>query len=62
MEWLDGELAQRAFIAGEDYTVADITAQCALLLGKNTGIPIPPERMNLTRWWASVTSRPTARA
>jgi glutathione S-transferase len=62
MEWLDGELAQRAFIAGEDYTVADITAQCALLLGKNTGIPIPPERMSLTRWWASVTSRPTARA
>ena len=62
MEWLDGELAQRAFIAGENYTVADITAQCALLLGKNTGIPIPPERMSLTRWWTSVTSRPTARA
>ena len=62
MEWLDGELAQREFIAGEDYTVADITAQCALLLGKNTGIPIPPERKSLTRWWASVTSRPTARA
>ncbi len=62
MEWLDGELAERAFIAGSDYTVADITAQCALLLGKNTGLPIPPERMSLTRWWASVTSRPTARA
>ena len=62
MEWLDGELGQRQFIAGEDYTVADITAQCALLLGKNTGIPIPPERMSLTRWWASVISRPAARA
>jgi glutathione S-transferase len=62
MEWLDGELAQRAFIAGEDYTVADITAQCALLLGKNTGIPIPPKHERLTRWWESVTSRPTARA
>lgn len=62
MEWLDGELAQRAYFAGEDYTMADITAQCALLLGKNTGIPIPPEHQNLMRWWASVTSRPTARA
>lgn len=62
MQWLDGELAQRAFIAGDDYTVADITAQCTLLLAKNTGIPIPPERVSLTRWWASVTSRPTARA
>ena len=40
----------------------DITAQCALLLGKNTDIPIPSEHENLTRWWASVTSRPTARA
>ncbi len=62
MKWLDGELAERAFIAGSDYTVADITAQCALLLGKNTGIAIPLERQSLTRWWASVTSRPTARA
>ncbi len=62
MEWLDGELAERTFIAGDDYTVADITAQCALLLGKNTGIPIPPEHESLTRWWASVTARPTARA
>ncbi len=28
MAWLDGELATRPFIAGERYTVADITAQC----------------------------------
>lgn len=62
MEWLDGELASRPFIAGDAYTVADITAQCALLLGRNTGTPIPPERVNLARWYKVATSRPTARA
>ncbi len=62
MTWLDRELATRTFIAGETYTVADITAQCALLLGKNTGTPMPAELNNLSRWFKAVTSRPTARA
>jgi glutathione S-transferase len=62
MAWLDGELARRTFIAGERYTVADITAQSGLVLGKNTGTPIPAELTNLNRWFTEVTSRPTARA
>ncbi|MFN0161226.1 MAG: glutathione S-transferase family protein [Burkholderiales bacterium] len=62
MAWLDRELATRTFIAGERYTVADITAQSAFVLGKNTGTPIPAELTNLTRWFGEVTSRPTARA
>lgn len=62
MSWLDGELAKRPFIAGDRYTVADITAQCALLLGKNTGTPIPADLTNLNRWFGEVSSRPTARA
>lgn len=62
MAWLDTELAERDYVAGDEYTVADITLQCALLLGKNTGTKIPEEHKNLNRWWESVTSRPTARA
>jgi glutathione S-transferase len=62
MNWLDAELAKRPFIAGDRYTVADITAQCALLLGKNTGTPIPADLVNLSRWFTEVSSRPTARA
>ena len=62
MAWLDGELATRPFIAGEHYTVADITAQCACVLGKNTGTPIPDTLSHLTRWFSDVSSRPTARA
>jgi glutathione S-transferase len=62
MTWLDRELAGRSHIAGEDYTIADIVAQCACLLGKFTGLRIPPEMAHLTRWFAAVSARPTARA
>lgn len=62
MAWLDGELAGRSHIAGEDYTLADIVAQCACLLGKAVGLRIPPEMTQLSRWFAQVSARPTARA
>ena len=62
MTWLDGELAERSHIAGEDYTLADIVAQCACVLGKAVGLRIPPEMTHLSRWFAQVSARPTARA
>jgi glutathione S-transferase len=62
MAWLDGELAERSHIAGDDYTLADIVAQCACVLGKAVGLRIPPEMTNLSRWFAQVSARPTARA
>ena len=62
MTWLDSDLAKRTFIVGDTYTVADITAQCGLLLGKNTGTPIPDECKHLRRWFDQVSARPTARA
>ena len=62
MKLLDGELASRSYIAGDRYTVADITAQCALLLGKNTGTPLPQGLPHLAAWWERVGARPTARA
>jgi glutathione S-transferase len=63
MEWLDKELDGKQFIAGDDYTVADITAQCAFVMAKAAlGIRIPEELENLSDWWARVSTRPTARA
>ena len=62
MAWLNRVLEKRTFIAGETYTVADITAQCAFLLGKHTGTPIPEDMTNLLRWYGAVTNRPTALA
>jgi glutathione S-transferase len=62
MAWLDGELASRKFIAGDKYTVADITAMVAIDFGRPTGIRIAPEQKNLTRWHQEVSSRPSAKA
>ena len=62
MTWLDRELAGRSHVAGDEYTLADIVAQCACVLGKAAGVRIPPELAHLTRWFAAVSARPTARA
>jgi glutathione S-transferase len=61
--WLDRALEGRDFIASDAYTMADISAQCAILLAKGAAdIRIPPAQKNLTAWWQRVTARPTARA
>jgi len=62
MEWLDGELAGRPFIAGDRYTIADITALVGIDFGRVTQIRIQPELENLQRWHDAVASRPSAKA
>jgi glutathione S-transferase len=62
LPWLDAELESREFIAGERYTIADITALVSLDFGRVSGIKIAPELKNLSRWYAAVSSRPSARA
>ena len=62
LAWLDRELAGRPFIAGDRYTVADITALCAIDFGRVVDIRIAPAEKNLARWHESVSSRPSARA
>ena len=62
MRWLDQVLANQAFVAGDRYTLADIVAQCAFVLGKAVGLRITPETPHLGRWFTEVSARPTARA
>jgi glutathione S-transferase len=62
LEWLDTELADREFVAGGRYTIADITAMVGLDFGRVTGIQIGPEQKNLQRWHEAVASRPSAKA
>jgi glutathione S-transferase len=61
-EWLDTELASRDFVAGDRYTIADITAQIGIDFGRVTQIRIEPEQKNLQRWYDAVSSRPSAKA
>lgn len=62
LEWLDGELAGRPFVAGDAYTIADITALCGIDFGRPTSIRIEPEWKHLQRWHETVSARPSARA
>jgi glutathione S-transferase len=62
LAWLDGELAKTRFIAGDRYTIADITALVGIDFGKVSDIRVLPEQRNLTRWYQEVSSRPSAKA
>ena len=62
-EWLDGELAKRQFVAGDRFTVADITALCAIDFGKVSDIRIDATKYpNLAAWHQRVSGRPSAKA
>jgi glutathione S-transferase len=62
LAWLDEELATRPFVAGERYTVADITLLCAIDFGRVVDIRIAPAQKHLARWHEAVSSRPSSRA
>jgi len=59
---LDAELGQRHFVAGERYSVADITALVAIDFMKVARIERPASLANLARWHAEVSGRPSAKA
>ena len=60
--WIDTVLADREFIAGDRYTIADITALCAIDFGRISDIRIGPDQKNLARWHDAVSSRASAKA
>ena len=62
MKLLDGLIAGRKFIGGERYTIADITALCAVDLGKFGGLEVDPTLSNIVGWYDRVSARPSARA
>jgi glutathione S-transferase len=62
LNWLDGEMEDREFIAGERFTVADITAMISIDFMKPARIKMPENCENLLRWHKAVSSRASARA
>ena len=62
MRYLDGVLAGQPYLAGQDFTMADITAYAGLAFADFAGIDIPDECGNLKSWRARVAQRPSARA
>jgi glutathione S-transferase len=62
LDWLDRELVSRRFIAGDQFSIADITAVVAIDFGRVSKIAIKPNQVNLARWHAEVSARPSAKA
>ena len=62
LAWLDRELAGRPFVAGPRYSIADITALCAIDFGRVVEIRIEPAQQHLARWHEAVSRRPSAKA
>jgi glutathione S-transferase len=59
---LDRELGARRYIAGESYSVADITGMIAVDFMKPAKLAVPEHLNNLKRWHEDVSSRPSAKA
>jgi glutathione S-transferase len=59
---LDEQLRDRVFVAGEHYSVADITAMVSIDFMKVAKLSAPRELTNLHRWYPQVSERPSAKA
>lgn len=58
--WLDGEMADgRPFVAGDRFSIADITGMAALMAGDFFEMPVPAGLEHVNRWSQSVRSRPS---
>ena len=61
--WFEHELGTRPYLAGDRFTVADITAMCAVDFGKVSSIRIDPAtHPHLAAWHKRVRERPSAKA
>jgi glutathione S-transferase len=62
LDLLDRELKDRLYVAGDHYTVADITTLVSVDLMKPAKLAMPEDFGNIRRWYAQVAARPSAQA
>jgi len=62
MHRIDASLAERTYIAGEFFSMADITALVFTDFAAWTKIPLPADATNLARWYSEVSKRPSTTA
>jgi glutathione S-transferase len=60
LQFLDDELKSRPYLAGADYTVADITAMIAVDFMRVSKLAVPDTLTNVKRWHQAVSGRPSA--
>ena len=62
LQILDRELGGREYIAGDAYSIADITGMIAVDFMKPARIAMPEDLTNVIRWHRAVSARPSASA
>jgi glutathione S-transferase len=62
LEMLDRELEDRLFVAGDHYSIADITGLVSIDFMKPAKLAVPETLTNVRRWHAQVAARPSAQA
>lgn len=62
LQFLDGELKNRPYLAGSEYSVADITALVAVDFMRVSKLSVPEDLANVRRWHGAVSGRPSAAA
>ncbi len=59
---LERRLAIKPYIAGDNFSIADITALCAIDFARVVNIRVGDKHENLKRWYDSVSNRASAKA
>jgi glutathione S-transferase len=59
---LDGELKNRRYVAGDRFTVADITGLVAVDFMKPAKLAVPETLVHVRRWHDEMSARPSAKA
>lgn len=62
MKYLDGVLAKQPYLAGQSFSMADITAFAGLAFADFAKIDIPADCTHLKAWRARVAERPSIKA
>lgn len=62
MRFIDTSLADHPWLAGKDFTMADISLLCLIDFGIFIGMGIPADMTHLAAWHERVSARPSAAA
>lgn len=59
---LDKQLSKNEYVAGAEFSIADITAFCTIGFAKVVDLKIADDMSNLQRWYAQMRERPSVSA
>lgn len=60
--FLDFQLAERTYVAGDKFTLADIHLFCFLDFGNKLNLPLDPKHVQVRRWLDGISARPSTAA